>query len=110
VSRGKGKPADKEADGIVCGFRYGVEKRDVFCSDRFDVIQKSGEQESKKREEKGAGEKDVRQHKAEKTEEDPVDKKWDFFDFSSGKRSVSLCWMMNVKGCVCDLIDDVIGC
>jgi len=110
MSRGKGKPAYKEADRIVCGFRYGVEERNVFCSDRFDVIQKSGEQESKKREEKGTGEKDVCQNKAEKTEEDSVEKKRYFLDISSGKRSVSLSWMMNVEGCICYLIDDVIGC
>jgi len=70
VRRGKGEPANKESDWIICGFRYGVQKRDILCPDWFDVVQKSSDEKNKKGKEKEKREKKICGNKAEKTKDD----------------------------------------
>ncbi len=110
MGRGKSEPADEEANRIVCGFRYGVEERDIFGSDRFDIVHEASDQESQKREEEWRRKKNVCQGKAQKTEHNTIEQKGQFFYFSSGKRSVSFSGMVYIELCVCDLINDIISC
>lgn len=45
MGRRKGEPADQKPDGIVGGFGYGIQKRDILCPDRLDVVKEPGEEE-----------------------------------------------------------------
>ena len=59
MGRRKSEPADQESDRIISGLGYGIQKWDILCPDRFDVVHKSSEKKHKKGEEKREGEKKV---------------------------------------------------
>ena len=90
MRRRKGEPADKESDRIVRGFRYRIQKRDILCPDRFDIVQKSSEKEREEGKEKRKGEKKICQSETDKAEDESIQKKRRFFDFAFHKGSVAL--------------------
>jgi len=90
VRRAKGVPANKESDGIVCGFRDRVQKRYIFCPDRFDIVKKSSDEKREESEKKGKGEKKICEDEAEQAEDNSIHKKRNFFDFAAYKGSVAL--------------------
>lgn len=47
--RCESEPSDQKTDGIVGGFGYGIEKRDVLCPDRFDIVYKSCDKKRQQR-------------------------------------------------------------
>lgn len=59
MGRGKGEPADQKPDRIVGGFGYRIQKRDILCPDRFDVVKETGEEEREQGEKKREGEKKI---------------------------------------------------
>ena len=108
MRRGKGEPADKEPDRVICGFRYGVQKRNILCPDRFDIVQESSDEEEKKGNEKGKRKKQIGKDQATNTENDSVKKQRRFFDFALHQRPVALGRMMEIKGGIGYFIYDVI--
>jgi hypothetical protein len=84
----KSEPTDQESNGIVGGLRNGIQKRNIFCPDRFDIVHESSQKKCEKGEEKGIGEKIVCEKKAGETEENPIQQKGFFLDLSPDKRPV----------------------
>jgi len=109
MGRGKGEPTDKKPDRIIGGFRYGVQKRDILCPDRFDVVQESGDEKSEKREKKWEGKKKICADEAEKAEDDPIEKKKRFFDFTFHKGPVAFRRVVYIERSIRYLVYDVIG-
>jgi len=109
MGRGKGEPTDQESDRVIDRFGYGIQKRNVLCSDWFYVVHKSGKKKREKREKKREREKQECEDKAGKAEQDPIQKKGEFFDLPLHQRPVALGWMVNIEGSIGYFIYDVIG-
>jgi hypothetical protein len=90
VRRRKGEPADEESDRIVGRFRYGIQKRDILCPDRFDIVDESREKKSEQGEEKRKRKKKKSKKKTEKDKDNSIQKKRRFFDFTFHQRPMPL--------------------
>jgi hypothetical protein len=109
VRRGKGEPTYKESDWVVCGFRYGVQKWNILCPDRFDIVHKSSDEKSEKGQEKGEGEKKICKDEADKAEDNSIEKKRSFLDFSFHKRSLAFGRVVYIIRSIGYFVHDVIG-
>ena len=110
MRRRKGEPADKESDRIVRRFRYGIQKRNILCPERFDIVQEASEKKNEEGEEEWKGEIIKGQNEADKAEDYSVQKERCFFDFALHKWPVALGRVMYIKRSVGYFVDDVIGC
>ena len=109
MGRRKNEPTDQESDRIICGLGYGIQKWDILCPDRFDVVHKSSKKKHEKKEKKREREKKVCKDKAGKAEDDPIEKKGDFFDLTFHKRPIALGRMVYIEGSIGYFVYDVIG-
>jgi hypothetical protein len=106
----KCEPTDQKPDRIIGGLGYGIQEWDILGPNRLDVVHKSGEKKHEKEEEKREREKNVSKNEAGETEQDPIQKKGDFFDLTFHKRPIALGRMVNIEGGIGYFVYDVIGC
>lgn len=110
MGSGKSEPTDQESDGIIGGLGDGIQKRDIFRPDRFDIVHESSQKKHEKGEEKWEGEKIVCDDETGETEGNPRQQKRFFLDLSFDKRPVFFRWMVNIEWSIGYFVYDVIGC